>query len=126
MIDDELQDWIDKSLNETATEEEARALEERLLGDAASSRSLSQRGKSPRLAATPVFAAEEKSSPVTRFPALPRRKFAIGLGIAASLGPGRRADRDLLAPSSQPTAVDCTSRWRPSCRWHGLRSPANR
>ena len=34
MSDDELQDWIDKSLNETATEAEARALEDRLLGDA--------------------------------------------------------------------------------------------
>ena len=34
MIDDELQDWIDKVLNETASDEEARALEERLVGDA--------------------------------------------------------------------------------------------
>ena len=35
MIDDELQNWIDKSLNETATAEEAQALEERLLGNSA-------------------------------------------------------------------------------------------
>ena len=78
MIDAELQDWIDKSLNETATEDDAVALEKRLLADSEACDHY-------------LNAVNLHSSLRRRFSAevervsLPRRKFQLGFAIAASL-----------------------------------------
>ena len=50
----ELKEWINKSLNETITDEEARALEERLLRDC-SARDQYQRGKRACVVMSSVF-----------------------------------------------------------------------
>ncbi len=105
MIDDELQDWIDKSLNETATEAEARALEERLLEDA-EARDHYLNAVNVHASLRRRFSAEEevKVPSVTPFPGKTRRKLALGLAVAASLAliAGVIA---LLVPPSQPTAA---------------------
>ncbi|MBT6882906.1 MAG: hypothetical protein HOA30_02450, partial [Rhodospirillaceae bacterium] len=84
MNDDELQDWIDKSLNETATDEELRALEERLLED--------EQARDHYLNAINVhaslqrrFSVMEEPASVIPFPTVARRRFGVGLAIAASL-----------------------------------------
>lgn len=103
MIDDELQGWIDKSLNDTASDEESCALEERLLGDA--------RARDHYLNAVNLhaslrrrFSAEAEAPSVTPMPTVARRRFGIGLAIAASLVLLVGISSVLLRPSS-PTAV---------------------
>jgi ferric-dicitrate binding protein FerR (iron transport regulator) len=104
MIDDELQDWVDKSLNETATEAEACALEDRLVGDAAA-RDYYLNAVNLHASLRRRFSAEEGLAvpSITPFPIATRRKLGFGLAIAAALA--------LLAlviphltPSSPPTA----------------------
>ena len=87
MKEDQLQDWIDKSLNETATDEESRALEERLLKD---EKARDQYLHAVNLHATlrRRFASGDESSgtaSIETFPAPSLRKFSLGLAIAASL-----------------------------------------
>ena len=86
-MDKELQDLIDKSLNETATEEESQSLEERLLSD--------ENARNQYLNAVNVHASlhrrfsvaaeSEDSSTVEPFPTSTRRLFSIGLAVAAAL-----------------------------------------
>ena len=84
MIDDELQDWTDKSLNDTATEEELRALEERLLGDA---QALDHYLNAVNVHASlrRRFSVSEEPPSITPFPSFTRRTLGIGLAIAASV-----------------------------------------
>ncbi|MEM1295328.1 MAG: hypothetical protein AAGH89_08180 [Verrucomicrobiota bacterium] len=87
MIDEELQDWIDKSLNETATDEESSALEKRLLHDS--------EARDYYLNATNLHAAlrrrfsssEEPSSTasIVPFANVARPRLRTGLAIAASV-----------------------------------------
>ena len=85
MINDELQDWIDKSLNETATEEEAQALEARLLGDAEARDHYLNEVYLHSSLRRRFSADKEDASSLKVFPNKNRRKFVFGLGIAASL-----------------------------------------
>ncbi|MEJ6719979.1 MAG: FecR domain-containing protein, partial [Akkermansiaceae bacterium] len=85
MINDELQDWIDKSLNETATEEEAQALEARLLGDAEARDHYLNEVYLHSSLRRRFSADKEDVSSLKVFPNKNRRKFVFGLGIAASL-----------------------------------------
>ncbi len=85
MNDDELQSWIDKSLSETATEEEARALELRLLGDAeARAHYLNEVYLYSSLRRRFSVDVEHLSS-LNIVPNKYRRRFLIGLAVAASL-----------------------------------------
>ena len=87
MRDEELQDWIDKSLNETATDEESRALEERLLKDE-KARDLYLNAVNLHASLRRRFSAEEEpsqTSAILDFPKANRRKLIIGSAIAASL-----------------------------------------
>ncbi len=103
MIDVELHDWIEKSLNESATEEESLALEERLLGDA-KARDHYLNAVNLHASLRRRFSAEAEMAFVTPFPTLARRKLGIGLAIAASLALLVGVSSILLKPSS-PTAV---------------------
>ncbi len=103
MIDRELQDWIDKSINEIATEEESRSLEKRLLKD--------EQARNHYLNAVNLhatlrrrFSVEGETPSVALFPNRSRKKFAIGLAIAAcvALFVGLLA---FLMPPSQATAT---------------------
>jgi ferric-dicitrate binding protein FerR (iron transport regulator) len=103
VIDEELQDWIDKFLNETATDEESRALEKRLLGDAQARdhylNAMNLHGSLRRR-----FAVNLESPPVQSTPTKNRWKLVVGLAIAASLAllAGMVA---LLLPTSPSTAT---------------------
>ena len=78
MIKDELQHWIEKSLNEIANEEELRALEDSLLGD---SQALDH-----YLNAVNVHASLRRRFSVAKEPpSFTWRKFGFGLAIAASV-----------------------------------------
>ena len=103
MIDGELQDWTDKFLNDTATEEELRALEERLLRD--------EQARDHYLNAVNIhaslqrrFAVVQEPASVVSFPTMARRKFGVGLAIAASLAVIVGIS-SLLFDSASPTAV---------------------
>lgn len=103
MIDDELQDWIDRSLNDCATDEELRALEDRLLKD--------EQARDHYLNAVNVhaslqrrFAVAEEPASTVPFPSVARRKFGVGLAIAASLAVIIGIS-SMLLKSSLPTAV---------------------
>lgn len=103
MMDHELQDWIEKSLNETATKEESRALEERLLSDAqARDHYLNEVNLHACLRRR--FSASAESPSITPFSVDPWQKFAIGMAIAASLALVAGIVT-ILAPPSQATAV---------------------
>ena len=107
MIDDELQDWIDKSLNETATEEEAHALQERMLGDA-KARDQYLNAVNLHASLRRRFAADEgPGASVTPFPNGTRRKLGLGLAIAAGLALIAGVLALLMPPSPppQPTAA---------------------
>lgn len=104
MIDDELRDLIDKSLNDIATEEELRALEELLLDDA--------EARDHYLNATNVhaslqrrFAVAEEASIITPMPSVARRRFGVGLAIAAGLAVIIGVSSFLLLRNSAPAAV---------------------
>ena len=87
MKDDELQEWIQKSLNETATDEESRALEERLLKDE-HARDLYLNAVNVHASLRRRFSAKSEpiaSAPVESVPTPNRRKFIIGLAMAAAL-----------------------------------------
>ena len=85
MNDDELQCWIDKSLSETATEEEAKALEQRLLCDAeARAHYLNEVYLHSSLRRRFSVDPEQVSS-LNIVPNKNRRRFVIGLAVAASL-----------------------------------------
>jgi len=78
MIKDELQHWIEKSLNDIANEEELRALEDSLLGD---SQALDH-----YLNAVNVHASlRSRFSVAKEPPSFTWRKFGFGLAIAASV-----------------------------------------
>jgi hypothetical protein len=78
MIKDELQHWIEKSLNDIANEEELRALEDSLLGD---SQALDH-----YLNAVNVHASLRRRFSVAKEPpSFTWRKFGFGLAIAASV-----------------------------------------
>lgn len=103
MRDPELQDWIEKSLNELATEEELRALEKRLLCDEeARDHYLNEVNLHASLRRR--FAVPERISSVTPFPVRPRRRLVIGMAIAASVALVVGIVT-LLAPPSPPIAV---------------------
>mgnify|MGYP001803514677 CR=1 FL=1 len=86
MIDDELQDWIDKSLNETASDDEVRALEGRLLEDT-QAREHYLKEVSLHASLRRRFASEpvKPSTFIARLPVLNRRKLGFGLAIAAGI-----------------------------------------
>ncbi len=106
MIDEALQDWIEKSLNETATEVESRALEERLLEDE-QARDYYLNAVNLHASLRRRFAAEAESPTVVSFSAETetRRKHVPGIGLAVTacmaLIVGVFA---LLMSSSQPIA----------------------
>lgn len=103
MKDHELQDWIEKSLNETATEEESRALEERLLSDAqARDHYLNEVNLHACLRRR--FSASAESPSIIPFSVGPWQKLAIGMAIAASLALVAGIVT-MLTPPSQATAV---------------------
>ena len=87
MMDKELRDWIDKSLNETATEEESWVLEERLLRDeSARDQYLNAVNVHASLRRRFSAAAESpETAQVESFPAPNRRIFSLGLAAAAAL-----------------------------------------
>lgn len=103
MIDDELRDLIDKSLNDTATDAELQALEERLLSDD-QARDHYLNAVNVHAALKRRFAVAEEPASTIPFPHAARRTFGVGLAIAASLaviiGLG-----SLLLKSSPPMAV---------------------
>ena len=84
MIKDELQHWIEKSLNDIANEEELRALEDSLLGD---SQALDHYLNAVNVHASlrRRFSVSEEPPSITPFPSFTRRTFGIGLAIAASV-----------------------------------------
>ncbi len=84
MIKDELQHWIEKSLNDIATEEELRALEDSLLGDA---QALDHYLNAVNVHASlrRRFSVSEEPPSITPFPSFTRRTLGIGLAIAASV-----------------------------------------
>ena len=84
MIDEELQDWIDKSLNETATEAESRALEERLLNDVYA-RTHYLNAVNLHASLFRRFAVKAEAPSVAPFPTVARRNLVLGLAVAASL-----------------------------------------
>lgn len=104
MMDNELQDLIEKSLNEVATEEESRALEERLLSDS--------QAREQYLHAVNLHASlrrrfsttEESLPPILPFPTRPRRWLLVGMAAAAGVAiiAGIAA---LVAPSPEATAM---------------------
>ena len=103
MIDEQLQDWIDKSLEEIATEEELKALENRLLSDEqARDHYLNEVNLHTSLRRR--FSAEEDIPTISSFPSRPRHRLVVGWAMAASVAlvAGIIA---LLAPSPEPTAV---------------------
>lgn len=82
MIDDELQDWIDRSLNDCTTDEELQALEDRLLKD--------EQARDHYLNAVNVHASLHRRFSVAEETTIPfssgaRRRFGVGLAIAAGL-----------------------------------------
>jgi ferric-dicitrate binding protein FerR (iron transport regulator) len=104
MIDDELQDWTDKSLNDTATEEELLALEERLLRD--------EQARDHYLNAVNIhaslqqrFVVVEEPASVVSFPTVAWRKFGMGLAIAAGLAVLIAVSSILLNPASPPAVI---------------------
>ena len=104
MIDDELQDWTDKSLNDTATEEELLALEERLLRD--------EQARDHYLNAVNIhaslqqrFVVVEEPASVVSFLTVARRKFGMGLAIAAGLAVLIAVSSILLNPASPPAVI---------------------
>ena len=104
MIDDELQDWTDKSLNDTATEEELLALEERLLRD--------EQARDHYLNAVNIhaslqqrFVVVEEPASVVSFLTVARRKFGMGLTIAAGLAVLIAVSSILLNPASPPAVI---------------------
>ena len=104
MIDDELQDWTDKSLNDTATEEELLALEERLLRD--------EQARDHYLNAVNIhaslqqrFVVVEEPASVVSFLTVARRKFGMGLAIAAGLAVLIAVSSILLNPASPPLVL---------------------
>jgi ferric-dicitrate binding protein FerR (iron transport regulator) len=103
MMDDELQSWIDQTLNETATEEQSRALEERLLHDH-QARDHYLNAMSLHASLRRRFHAEAELPSVIPFPKTNRLKLGIGIAIAAMvvLFFGLIA---LHESPSQPTAV---------------------
>ena len=87
MMDEELQGWIDKSLTETATDEESRALEERLLRDE-SARDQYLNAVNVHASLRRRFSAGAESPepvPVESFPAPNQRVFSLGIAAAAAL-----------------------------------------
>ena len=97
MIKDELQHWIEKSLNNIANEEELRALEDSLLGDA--------QALDHYLNAVNVHASLRRRFSVAKeHPSFTWRKFSFGLAIAASVAVIIGVSI-LLFKSSTPTAV---------------------
>jgi len=84
MIDGDLQDWIEKSINETATDEESRALEERLLGDA-QARDHYLNVFNLHASLRRRFSAEGEAPAVVPFQSRFRNKIAMGLAVAACL-----------------------------------------
>jgi ferric-dicitrate binding protein FerR (iron transport regulator) len=103
MMDDELRDWIDKSLNDTATEEELRALEKRLLSDE-QARDCYLNAVNIHASLRRRFSVAEEPPSVTPFPTLARRKFGVGLAIAASVAVIIGIS-SLFLNTSSPTAV---------------------
>ena len=103
MKDSELQDWIEKSLNGIATEEESRALEERLLRDE-QARGLYLNEVNLHASLRRRFSAPAESSSIVPFPASPRRRLVIGVVLAASVAlvAGIVA---MLVPTPEPTAL---------------------
>lgn len=103
MIDEDLQRWIDHSLNETATNEEVAALEERLLVDGeALDHYLNEVAIHASLRRR--FSAEESEiSVIVPLPNEKSRKVVTGMAVAAcvALIAGVVA---FLSPSTQPTA----------------------
>jgi ferric-dicitrate binding protein FerR (iron transport regulator) len=85
MINDELQGWIDKSLNEIATEEEAQALEARLLGDAEARDHYLNEVYLHTSLCRRFSVDEEQVASLDIVPNKRRRKLVLGLAIAASL-----------------------------------------
>lgn len=103
MIDEQLQDWIDKSLEEIATEEELKALENRLLSDEqARDHYLNEVNLHTSLRRR--FSSEEDIPTISSFPSRQRRRLVMGWAMAASVAlvAGIIA---LLAPSPEPTAM---------------------
>ncbi len=97
MIKDELQHWIEKSLNNIANEEELRALEDSLLGDA--------QALDHYLNAVNVHASLRRRFSVAKeHPSFTWRKFSFGLAIAASVAVIIGVSM-LLLNTSTPTAV---------------------
>jgi len=86
-MDKELKEWINKSLNETITDEEARALEERLLRDC-SDRDQYLNAVNVHASLRRRFSAGGESSASTyveTFPPSNRRVFFLGLAAAVAL-----------------------------------------
>ena len=85
-MDKELQDLIDKSLNETATEEESQSLEERLLSDE-NARNQYLNAVNIHASLNHRFSAAESMdlASVEPFPTPNRRLFSIMLAVAAAL-----------------------------------------
>ncbi|MDF1859364.1 MAG: FecR domain-containing protein [Verrucomicrobiales bacterium] len=103
MKDPELQDWIDRSLNGTAKESDARALEKRLLED--------ERARAHYLNEVNLHASlRRRFSAAGDCPAIPvipahsRRRLILGLAAAASVALAVGVI-SLLSPSPEPTAV---------------------
>lgn len=103
MKDSDLQDWIDRSLNGTATEAEARALEKRLLEDErARAHYLNEVNLHASLRRR--FSAAGDSPSISASPARSRRRLVAGLAAAASVALVVGVI-SLLSPSPEPTAV---------------------
>jgi ferric-dicitrate binding protein FerR (iron transport regulator) len=103
MKDAELQEWIDQSLNGTATKEVSRALEERLIEDEqARAHYLNEVNLHASLRRR--FSAVGVSPSTVPFPSPSRRRPVVGWVVAASLTvvAGIIA---LLSPSADPAAV---------------------
>ena len=104
MIDDELQGWIEKTLNETATEAESRLLEERLLSDSrARDHYLNEINLHASLRRR--FSADaDIPSPAPR-PVFVWRKVGVGLAIAASVALLAGGGSFVFTPGSPPAVI---------------------
>jgi ferric-dicitrate binding protein FerR (iron transport regulator) len=103
MIDDELRDWIDKSLNDTATDEELRALEERLLRDS-HARDHYLNAVNLHASLNRRFSVAVDSTSVVPMPTVARQSFGTWLAIAASVALVIGGSSVLFSNAS-PTAV---------------------